>query len=343
MSTSAASPLAGMRADDRLSGRRLRAYFWSDPARRVQTVLGLLWLLDGGLQFQSFMYSRAFAQMLAAGAAGQPGWLHDSVLWGARMANGNLAVWNTLFALTQVLIGLGLLYRPAVKPALVASFGWAFVVWGFGEAFGMLLMDMAQPATGAPGAVLLYGLIGLVCWPNGRPGGLVGVTGAKTMWCALWSLMAFLWLQAPSSGANATRGMLTSVPAGIGWLDHLQRSLAADAAGHGLVIALVLAALSLVIGVAVAAGWHPRAWLWVSIALSAAYWLIPQGLGGIFAGGATDPNAAPLFALLACMMLPLVGPQSAVAESSQGERLRSAPMASGPRSRLARRASTDDL
>lgn len=328
MSTSAAGLAAGTRGDDRISGRRLRAYFWSDSARRVQTVLGLFWLLDGGLQFQSFMYSHAFAQMLASGAQGQPVWLHDSILWGARLANGDLSLWNTLFALTQVLIGLGLLYRPTVKPALAGSFGWALVVWGFGEAFGMLFMDMAQPATGAPGAVLLYGLIGLICWPTGRAGGLLGVRGAKTMWCALWSLMAFLWLQAPSAGANATRDMLTSVPTGIGWLDHVQRSLASDAAGHGLVIALVLAALSLVIAVAVAAGWHPRAWLWVSIALNVAYWVIPQGLGGIFAGGATDPNAAPLFVLLACVMFGLVGPGGAVIASGRDEQSLSASVTS---------------
>ena len=34
---------------------------------------------------------------------------------------------------------------------------------------------MANPLTGAPGAVLLYALIGAMVWPNGRPGGLFGV------------------------------------------------------------------------------------------------------------------------------------------------------------------------
>ena len=36
--------------------RRVRDYFFSDSRRTVQTVLGLAWLLDAGLQFQSFMY-----------------------------------------------------------------------------------------------------------------------------------------------------------------------------------------------------------------------------------------------------------------------------------------------
>ena len=35
----------------------------------------------------------------------------------------------------------------------------------------MLFMNTAMPLTGAPGAVLLYGLIGAIAWPNNRPGG----------------------------------------------------------------------------------------------------------------------------------------------------------------------------
>ena len=60
MSTTAPGVLAGEFSDSggRSLGARTRAYFASDAARMVQTVLGLIWLLDGGLQFQSFMYSQ---------------------------------------------------------------------------------------------------------------------------------------------------------------------------------------------------------------------------------------------------------------------------------------------
>jgi hypothetical protein len=306
MGTSAASLRAGVASSHEDSASRWRAYFFSDTRRTVQTVLGLLWLLDGALQFQSFMYSKGFLQLLAGSAQGQPGWLADSINWGVRMANGNLALWNTLFALTQVAIGVGLLYRRTVKPALAVSFAWALFVWGFGEAFGMMFMSMAQPLTGAPGAVLIYGLIGLVVWPNTRPGGLLGVKGAKTMWATLWLVMAWLWLLAPSSSANATHDALTGVDTGIGWLNSLQGSVAGAAKGNGLVIALVLALVSAAIGIAVAADWRPRSFLGLAIALNIVYWVLPQGLGGIFAGGSTDPNAGPLFVLLACAMYPLV-------------------------------------
>jgi hypothetical protein len=309
MSAGAAGSPAGLRvAEGGPTPGRLGTYFWSDGVRRAQTVLGLLWLLDGGLQFQSFMYSRGFLQSLLSGAAGQPGWLHDSITWGVHLANGNLAVFNTLFALVQVLLGVGFLYRPLVRPAIAASLVWVLIVWWFGEAFGMLFMNMAQPLTGAPGGVLMYGLIGLLVWPGQGPGGLLGIRGAKILWAALWAVMAWLWLLAASSSANATKSMLTSVPSGIHALDSLQGSLARASAGHGLVIALVLAAVSAAIGIAVAADWHPRGFLITAIVLNVVYWVIPQGLGGIFAGGATDPNSGPLFVLLACVMFGIVTP-----------------------------------
>lgn len=119
MSTSASAH--GVRApasDPPMAGSVLssaRSYFASDVGRSLQTALGLFWLLDGGLQFQSFMYSRGFVQMLTGMTAGQPSWLASSMTWSAHTAGHNLTVFNTLFALVQVVIGLGLLYRPTAR------------------------------------------------------------------------------------------------------------------------------------------------------------------------------------------------------------------------------------
>jgi hypothetical protein len=96
------------------------------------------------------------------------------------------------------------------------------VVWWFGEAFGMLFMNMASPLTGAPGAVLLYALIGLVVWPGERPGGLLGIRGTRVAWAALWLVMSWLWLLAANSGADATHDALDAAPSGMSWLSTLQ-------------------------------------------------------------------------------------------------------------------------
>jgi hypothetical protein len=296
--------LTGSSGDSRIAAAR--AYFASDTARTLQTLLGLGWLLDGGLQFQSFMYGRGFIQMLTGMTAGQPGWVHDSMMWGATTLQSNQTVWNTLFAVTQVVIGLGLLYRPTVKPALVLSCVWALVVWWFGEGFGMLLMTMAAPLTGAPGAVTLYVLIGAIAWPNGRPGGLLGVQGARLAWAGLWGLMAWLWLQEPSSSANAVSGAIAAAPSGMSWLSQIQDWATTATKDNGLPIALVLAAASLAIGLAVGLNWRPKPFLLAAVVLSLAYWVFGQGFGGIFQGGATDPNAGPWFVVLAYAMYRLI-------------------------------------
>jgi hypothetical protein len=290
-----------------------RTYFASDSRRAIQTILGLIWLLDGGLQFQSFMYGKGFIQFLTNLTAGQPHWLSSSVTWGATTLHSHQVVFNTLFALVQVAIGFGLLYRPTVKLALAASFAWVLVVWWFGEAFGMMFMattpmggaPMASALTGAPGAVSLYALIGAIVWPNGRPGGLLGVRGARAAWAALWLVMAWLWL-VEAGGANGVTNAINAAPSGMSWLSSVQDWFANAARGDGVVIAIVLAAVSAAIGVGVGANWRPKLWLALGVGLNLLYWVVGQGFGGIPQGGATDPNAGLLYVLLAYTLYTLL-------------------------------------
>jgi hypothetical protein len=285
---------------------RLKAYFFTDTSRSVQTVLGLIWLLDGALQFQSFMYGNGFIQFLNGMVmAGQPHWLASSMNWANTTFQSHQDVYNTLFALIQVAIGVGILYRRTTKFALGISFLWAFVVWWFGEAFGMLFMNMANALTGAPGAVAIYALIGAIVWPGDRPGGLLGVRGARIAWGVLWVLMGGLWLLAVNSSANATTTMINAAPSGMSWLSTVQDWVANGAKGNGEAIALVLAVASFAIGIAVAVNWRPRPFLIAAIVLNLAYWVLGQGFGGMFQGGATDPNAGPVFVLLAVALYPL--------------------------------------
>jgi hypothetical protein len=285
---------------------RARAYFFSDLQRGAQTGLGLLWLLDGALQFQPHMYGKGFIGMLMGMAPAQPHWLSSSLVWGAHTMQHHQVLYNTLSALIQVAIGAGILYRPTIKQALVVSFVWSLAVWWFGEAFGMLFMNMASPLTGAPGAAVLYTLIAALVWPNERRGGLIGVNGARILWGQLWFLMGVLWLLAANSSANATSDLIKAAPGGMSWLASLQHALVTASRGHGLIISIVLAALSIAIGLAVAFGVRARTFLGIAIALNLAYWVVGQGFGGIFAGGATDPNSGPPFVLLALVLFALL-------------------------------------
>jgi hypothetical protein len=139
---------------------------FSVTRRGLQIGLGLIWLLDGGLQFQSYFYSHGFTGGLGEMAAGQPGWLSDSITWAANLAAQDLGVWNTLFALAQVFIGFGLLWRPTVKPALAASF-----LWVFGRSPSLLLRGSAAFIT-APRAGAIRGR---------KTGGGIALTQAKAL------------------------------------------------------------------------------------------------------------------------------------------------------------------
>ena len=239
--TATAVPITLLRGDLRLATRNAaeRLFRLRQPPH-FQTALGLIWLLDGILQFQPFMYSKGFIALLTGTASGQPYWLASSIDWASHITQHDMTVFNTLFALIQVSIGLGLLYRRTVKLALALSFAWALGVWWFSEGFGMLFAGTANPSRARPvlcsctrSSVSLSGLESVA-------GGLLGARGARTAWATLWLVMAWSWLLAPNSSANATANAIMSAPGG-GWLHSLQSSVASSAKGHGLVIALVLA------------------------------------------------------------------------------------------------------
>ncbi|HZE03994.1 MAG TPA: hypothetical protein VE127_02150, partial [Solirubrobacteraceae bacterium] len=105
---------------------------------------------------------------------------------------------------------------------------------------------------------------------------------------------------------NAISEAINGAPSGVAWLTHLQEWLTAVTDGRGLLIGLTFAAASAVIGVGVARNWHARRLLGLSMAINLVFWIVGQGFGGILAGGATDPNSAPLFVLLACALYALV-------------------------------------
>src|ERR1700677_1744700 len=77
------------------------------PRRKLQLALGVIWLLDGILQYQAFMYSKAFPQMLASTAPGNPGVIATPITWSATQITQHLTAANAAFATIQVAIGLG--------------------------------------------------------------------------------------------------------------------------------------------------------------------------------------------------------------------------------------------
>jgi hypothetical protein len=283
--------------------------------RGIQIALGVIWLIDGLLQFQSYMYSHAFVTgVLEASAAGQPSFIHDSIFTFARFYSHDITLWNTLAAEIQCAIGLGLIVsRRTVRAALVVSLFWCAVVWWFGEGFaGIFGSSPVSPLMGAPGAVLLYGVIGLLVWPRSADGdesealdgGLLGRYGGRAVWTLLWIEAGVLWLLSVNRSRNSIHdqiaGMAAAAPA---WLAGAMKSLANTTQGHGVLIATILGVASFVIALVV---WTPGrpAVLVLGAMLSLGYWVFGQSLGGPFWGGAaTDLGSGPLIVLLAVAVL----------------------------------------
>lgn len=278
----------------------------TDLRRRLQLVLALLWLIDGLLQLQSYMFTKAFSSdVMAASAAGNPGWVQDTITWAARIVGDNPIWTNAVFALIQLLLGVLIAFRPTVRLGLLASIGWSLAVWWFGEGLGGLLSGGATLLDGAPGGVLLYAVAAVVLWPvqaesryvAARP---LGVGLSRGLWVLIWGGLALLNLQSSNRTPQAVHDLIASMEAGNpNWLTWLMRHAAQASAHHGVSVAMAGAVLLALIAAGI---FLPpatrRVVLIVTIVLTATVWVFAQALGGIFSGQGTDPNSAPLLALL---------------------------------------------
>ena len=74
----------------------------------------------------------------------------------------------------------------------------------------------------------------------------------------------------------------------------------------------LLAIASLVVGFGPLVFRRPSPFLAAGGLLATFFWVIGQGIGGIFTGSGTDPNSGPLIVLLALAMVPAAAPGSGV-------------------------------
>jgi hypothetical protein len=278
--------------------------------RHLQIAIGLLWLLDGILQLQPFMFTTGFAhQILAPAADGQPGWVGGPVHLFANHIAQHPALFNSVAAAVQLALGAGFLLRRTVRPAIVASIIWAVTVWWFGEGLGGLASGHATLITGAPGAAALYGLLAAGSWPvpsGGHPDrGAAPARWLPWAWATIWVGGAALQMLPPQTNPRVIAEQIRATSHGApGWIAASDRA-AADVIAHfgtgGLVFAAsVMAAIGfgvLIRGrIRIIAGY-------LGAGLAALFWLVGQNLGELYTGQATDPNSAVLLILLAAAIV----------------------------------------
>jgi len=294
--------------------------------RTLRFTLGVLWLLDGILQLQPYMFTKGFAhQIIAPVAAGQPFFVASPVRWNAALIGMHPAVFNGVFAGIQLALGIGLLLPRTSRALLAASLFWAGGVWYIGEGLGGLAGGHVTGLVGAPGAALLYGILALAAWPGRRlrspdaPSAPSATSDPPPrwilrVWAALWIGFAVLdVLPGNGSSSGIERDLSSSASTVSPWLADLDRGMThvVHGSGSGIGVFLVVAQLSIGL-LALGRGRLQRAALWTGIALALLYWAGGQSFGQLFSGQATDPSTGPLLALVGLAGLSAAGARSSI-------------------------------
>jgi len=302
----------------------------------LQRILGVLWLIDGLLQLQPLMFTGNMINgIMRPMLNGQPGAIESSLQYIVTQTSLHLAAVNWLIAIVQVLLGVSFLVLSDrfVKPVVIVSIVWAFIVWYGGEGMSMLLTGQASIFTGAPGAVLLYPLLGLVIWPRSpskedaqavearaRNEGLISRRVLRLVLAAFWIFAALLQLQpnwwqagqiSQAIGAMVGQGGLNTF-----LVDPMLRlvSNATATIEIPLNIIVILVFLALGIALAVVKDEHVRPLLIASIVLSVIFWYLTEAFGMILTGMATDFNSGLLVVVMALASFS-TSPQRSVARA----------------------------
>src|SRR5260221_2276436 len=294
----------------------------------LQRILGALWLIDGLLQFQPQMFTMNMVNgIMKPMLQGQPGLFEPSLQFIVTQTTLHLTAVNLVITIVQVCLGLGflLLSDRWVKELVIASIVWAFIVWYGGEGMNMLFTGTASILTGAPGAVLLYPLLGLAVYPRKKSAATSQGTARKAnddgllsrgllRWIlsGFWIFAALLQLQpnwwqpgqiSGAIGAMVGQGGLNTV-----LVDPVLRQLSNATANIEipLNIALIVVFLALGIGLAVVKQEQLRPFLIASIVVSVVFWYSSEAFGMILTGMATDFNSGLLLVVMALAVWPRV-------------------------------------
>ena len=264
--------------------------------RFARMFLGGIWILDGLLQLKPQMFTSQFIkQVLLPNADGQPALISSSIKWIAAAATPHIVVLNVLFVLVQLAIGLAIVLEFRTRLTLIASFIWCALVWWTGEGFGSLFTGQALAITGAPGAVVLYTLVGIAAWPETRQAGMdppLERTFAVRALSVLWLLAALMQIQPAYLSPDALSGAFMSP-----WAASIVK-------GHGTVATVVLSVVEAAIGIGIFFRPARNAAAWASIVLSILFWWTGQGFGQMQTPLGTDPNSGPLWVLLTLCAVP---------------------------------------
>jgi hypothetical protein len=274
--------------------------------RGLQITLGILWLIDAGLQFQPYMFSSRFAtDVLGPAAIGQASFVAVPVDHAARIVGEHPVAFNAAFALVQLAIGVGLLLRRAVVQALIASIVWSLAVWYLGEGLGGLTGPNAALLRGAPGAALLYAVLAAAACPSDDSRDQQPASWLAFVWAGYWIGGAILQVwHGPRNGPDVAATVAEGANGAPSWLSRIDFSLARTVVhlSPGTIDGFIV--IQVLIGLAALASVRSRQVAGcIGSLICCAFWIVGPGFSQLLTGHATDPNTAPLVVVLAVALL----------------------------------------
>jgi cytochrome oxidase Cu insertion factor (SCO1/SenC/PrrC family) len=262
---------------------------------------GVLWIFDGLLQAQPRMAGGLSSQVIEPIASASPGWVQQVVNFGGSIWTYHPVQAAAAAVWIQIGIGVWLIASAtgwSSRLAGLASAGWGLVVWVFGEAFGGVFAPGLTWLSGAPGAVIIYVVVGallalpLRAWAGPRLGRLL-LAGTGVLWMGM-ALLQVLPVNGFWHGGGTLTDMVSSMAnvtqphAQSAMLSAFASFATVHAFGVNLLVVIALAGLG-----AVFISGRPRLLrvaMPVATVFCLAVWVLVQDLG--FPGGlGTDPNS----------------------------------------------------
>ncbi len=282
--------------------------------RHLQVAFGVLWLLDGILQLQPYMFikgSDGFLGPLSQNTTGAPNPLTDFLHIVISLMVAHQIAFTVGIAVVQIGIGVGLFWPRTLRFVLVVSGVWAIGVWIVGEGVGQLIFPQASMLSGAPGAAIVYAVLSVVLWPRSGSCWTASTrnylvrwwqsgAGARMIWAVLWCGTAMLELESANWAPDAISAQLHAAASGQpGWLARIYHDLSKITAGVGTEIAFGFLVVEFLVGWGILRPLTRNFSLKVGIVVSVVLWVTGQGLGGLFTGTSSDPNLGPGVVLFA--------------------------------------------
>jgi cytochrome oxidase Cu insertion factor (SCO1/SenC/PrrC family) len=283
----------------------------SEP--RARTVLrvgfGILWCIDGLLQFQPAMPLGLANNVVAPTVAGTPSFFRPVLHHAISLWNLHPIALATGVAWIQVGIGLALICSNGITSRVVGlvAAGWALLVWSVGNGLGGVFASGASILFGWPGAVLFYLIAGvwIACTPRFFHRWFTLVT---TRLLAVVLVVGAILQMLPNAGfwrggnANALTSMTRAMaslaePHPLSWVVRHVGDLA-GLMGGGFNIVVVMWLLGCAGGLWWAST-HPVTWPFVALWAGCLFFWITAEDVAIFGGVGTDVNSMVPLAFLA--------------------------------------------